>query len=173
MRLATKWNFGEIRELAIRRLEKFELEPIEKITTYKEYAVDKKLLLPSYASLCRRVKRLSLEEADILGMEAVLKIGEAREQAILSASERGCRTPTTASLPDDVVHAAVAEIFGLTLHSNDPPVQLEGQTGNTSGNVPVVKEVITVKPPNVNNKGKMNGGTFKESPQSSPAPVVS
>ncbi|KAG8221239.1 hypothetical protein J3R82DRAFT_1401 [Butyriboletus roseoflavus] len=156
LRLATLWRFHEIRKLAIRHLEKLKLEPIEKITTYKQYSVDSELLLPSYVSLCRSPKLPSPAEGKILTMETVLKLASARERMLLSASEHGCKTPTTASLPDEEANALVAELFSLTLHSNDQAVGVGGQplnNGSALGNSFVDPEVVTVKQPK---KGKVN-----------------
>jgi hypothetical protein len=158
--LATLWRFGEIRSLAIRHLEKMKLEPIEKITTYKQYSVDSDLLLPSYVSLCTNERLPSPAEAKELTMDIVLRVASARERVLLRASELGCKTPTIASAPEDVVRAIVAESFDLILRSN------EGQAMN-SGNAPsdnsMSTETTTLKPSS--KKGKMNGIESQGLPQ--------
>lgn len=151
LRLATQWRFPEIRELAIRHLEELKFEPIEKITTYKQYSVDKELLLPSYVTLCRSPKLPSPEEGRILTMETVLKLASVRERLLLSASEHGCKTPTTATVPDDIVNAIVAELFELAIHSNDQTVRGDGQimnNGKAAGDNSAHANVVTVKHPN-------------------------
>ncbi|KAG6382000.1 hypothetical protein JVT61DRAFT_631 [Boletus reticuloceps] len=169
LRLATLWGFREIKNLAIRQLEKMQLEPIEKITTYKQYAVDGKLLLPSYFTLCTSPTLPSPEEGNILTMDTVLRLASARERIVLRASELGCKTPTVASAPEDIIKAIVAELFELSLHPNES-VRVAGQAnnGNTLADTPA--EVITVKEPT---KGKIGGdGVSQEPPQSKPAPAV-
>jgi hypothetical protein len=136
------------------------LEPIEKITTYKQYSVDSDLLLPSYVSLCTNERLPSPAEAKILTMDIVLRVASARERVLLRASELGCKTPTIASAPEDVVRAIVAESFDLILRSN------EGQAMN-SGNAPsdnsMSTETTTLKPSS--KKGKMNGIESQGLPQ--------
>jgi len=159
LRLATLWRFGEIRKLAIRHLEKMKLEPIEKITTYKQYSVDNVLLLPSYVSLCTNGKLPSPEEGKILTMETVLRLASARERVLLRASELGCKTPTIASAPEDVVKAIVAELFDLTTRSNEGQAMNNGNHSSDS--------VDTVKHPK--QKGKMNGTEPQGLPQNAPS----
>lgn len=140
-------------------------QPIEKISIYKEYDVDHELLLPAYVSLCRSPTLPSPAEGKILTLETVLKIASAREQVLQTASERGYKTPLSASVPDDVVNTIVAELFGLTPHSGQT-VGFEGQAmnnGTSSGDNSVdTGEVITVKQPH--KKGRMNGAASQELP---------
>jgi len=147
-----------MRKLAIHHLEQIEFEPIEKIATYKQYAVENDLLFPSYVTLCTSPTLPSPAEGSILTLETVLRLASARERVLLRASELGCKTPTIASAPEDVVRAVIAEIFGLTLHSNDKTVRMEGQGKNT--------EVVTVKQPNPDlKKSKVNGSASQGSPK--------
>lgn len=157
MRLATQWQFQEIRNLAIRQLERLDLQPIEKIAIYKRYNVNPELLLPSYITICRKERLPSPEEGKILSMETVLKLASAREQMLLSASESGCKTPTTASTPDDVTKAIIAKLFELTFHSSDHKASGDGS----------VDEVVTLKQPNPM-KGK---NPLPELPQNTPPQV--
>ncbi|KAG9312168.1 hypothetical protein JVU11DRAFT_7459 [Chiua virens] len=153
LRLATKWEFPEIRNLAIRQLERLDIEPVEKVFIYKCYDVSSELLLPSYVSLCRRKSLPSPEEGRILTMETILRLASAREQVVLAAAERGCATPATATAPEDIVVAVVAEQFALTLYSNDSPVGIQGQSmngGNPLGKHPVDTDVVSVKQPDPN-----------------------
>jgi hypothetical protein len=166
LQLATLWEFGDIKQLAIRQLEKLKLDPIEKIITYKQYSVDSELLLPSYVSLCTSPTLPSPEEGRILTLETVLRIASARERVLLRASELGCKTPTIGSAPEEVVRAVVAEWFGLTPHPNDQTVRVEGQAAN-NGNAGdnAATEVVTIKHPNPSKKGKTNGDVAQTVPQ--------
>ena len=150
LKLATQWQFHEIRNFAIRQLERLNLQPIEKIALYKEYKINPDLLLPSYTTLCRNEKLPSPDEGRKLSLDTVLRLASARENMLLAAMESGCKTPTTASTPDDVTRSIIAELFELNLHSNDQTVTgMEGQAvhnGNALGNF-VVDETVTVKPP--------------------------
>ena len=144
------------------------LEPIEKITTYRQFSVDNVLLLPSYVSLCTNGRLPSPEEGKILTMETILRLACARERVLLRASELGCKTPTIASAPEDVVKAIVAELFDLAIHSNEGQATAAMNNGNPSSNS-VDTEVITVKHPN--KKGKTNGIESQGLPQNGPSQV--
>ncbi|KAG2033096.1 hypothetical protein BDR03DRAFT_1002257 [Suillus americanus] len=87
--LSTTWQFPEMKQLAVDELQKLEIEPIEKITTYDRYNIDKSLLLPAYKLLCKRASRMSAEEGERLKMPTILGIHEARERALRSAAESG------------------------------------------------------------------------------------
>ena len=146
LKLATKWQFKEVRSLSIRELEKLDIDPVEKIAIYKEFKIKPELLLPSYISICKKDRLPSPEEGKILSIETVLKIASAREEMILSALSSGRRSPADA--PDDITRAIIARLFelGLTPHPNDQPVngvERPNPTGNNingSGDTPAGTE---------------------------------
>jgi hypothetical protein len=77
--LAHHWQFGEVKSLVVRELEKQVIPSIYKISIYHRYSVDRGLLLPSYTDLVSREETLSMEEATDLGLETSLMIMTARE----------------------------------------------------------------------------------------------
>ncbi|KAG2152547.1 uncharacterized protein EDB93DRAFT_250019 [Suillus bovinus] len=111
--LATRWNFPGVRDLAVRQLEKLDMNPVERIITYDEYNLDKSLLLPAYILLCKQPSR-SVEDGNRLGMPTVLKINEAREYAQKSASEQGCHSPTSADAEDEELVEILKDVFSLS-----------------------------------------------------------
>ncbi|KAG1880133.1 hypothetical protein F4604DRAFT_519943 [Suillus subluteus] len=117
--LSTTWQFPEMKQLAIDELQKLEIEPIEKITMYDKYNIDKSLLLPSYKLLCKRASRMSAEEGERLNMPTILGIHEAREHAIRSAAESGCRSPTSADAGDEELDKILIDIFNLKSHATN------------------------------------------------------
>lgn len=163
LKLATEWEFQEIRNLATRQLERLHIDAVEKIAIYKEYKIKPELLLPSYMALCKKDKLPSPEEGKVLSMETVLKIACAREEMVLSAlhSGLGCKSPSDA--PDDVTKTIIAKLFELTLHLDDQPVGVgvEGQpTSNGLGKTLVDPEVITVKTPKKGSNVPVSQPTF-------------
>jgi hypothetical protein len=130
LQLANRWGFPEVRQLAIRQLEDLQLQPVEKISTYKKYNVDNELLLPSYMALCRSPTLPSPSDGQVLTMETVLKLADARERSLLSAAASGCASPTSASASDEVLGSIVADLFGLTPRSNGATVGTGGQAVN-------------------------------------------
>ncbi|KAF9228488.1 hypothetical protein BS17DRAFT_341515 [Gyrodon lividus] len=157
LHLASRWQFPEVRKLAIRQLEALQLQPVEKIATYKEYKVDNDLLLPSYMALCRSPTLPSPSDGETLTMETVLKIAHAREQSLLSAAADGCASPTSASASDEVLASILADLFGLTPQSNGRTVGLEGQTLNGSDTPSNTTKVITVQQPDPSKRGTPGG----------------
>ncbi len=100
LNLADKWDFYEVKELAVRELQKKkELDIVTKMALYQKYKVDKRHLVPLYASLCRRDIPLSLGEATILGMEATILVNTARERLRANPSDGG-RSPLPTGLDD-------------------------------------------------------------------------
>ncbi|KAJ7099477.1 hypothetical protein B0H15DRAFT_771079, partial [Mycena belliarum] len=79
--LAHRWEFAEVKNLAVRELEKLELPDIDRIVLYKKFAVDETYLIPRYTALCERPELLTVEEGLRLGMEIVIPLSRARECA--------------------------------------------------------------------------------------------
>lgn len=60
-------------------MEKQDIPPLNKITIYHRYDVNRELLLQSYIDLCLREEPLTYAEAEDLGLETWLMISTARE----------------------------------------------------------------------------------------------
>ncbi|KAG7449819.1 uncharacterized protein BT62DRAFT_886109, partial [Guyanagaster necrorhizus] len=112
LKLADRWSFPEVKNLAIRELEKHLMDDIERIVVYQKYNVDKRLLIPRYAALCARTETLSLSEGMRLGMETALNIARARECA-RSPSVGGLRSPTSVILPSEEMHGIIVDLFSI------------------------------------------------------------
>jgi len=110
--LATRWKFPNVRDLAVRQLQKLDIKPVERVVLYDKYDLDKNLLLPAYTLLCKESSR-SVKGGEQLGMPTVLKISEARECAQRVAAERGCHSPTSADTPDDELAEIIRGVFGI------------------------------------------------------------
>ena len=76
LKLAHRWTFPEVKDLAVRELEKLICPDLDRIATYQANAVDRKLLIPYYARLCEREEPLTLPEGMKLGMETTLIIAQ-------------------------------------------------------------------------------------------------
>jgi len=107
LRLANRWEFPQVRKLAISKLEALRLPPVEKIALYKEHGIDHKLLIPSYIDLCRSPTLPSPADGDLLSMETIINL--------LNARERERESPTTS---DEALGSMIEETFGLTSQSN-------------------------------------------------------
>lgn len=80
LKLATMWNFKEIRALAISNLSKQTIDPIEQILLAKSYNVPQ-WLHSGYDAIAQRSRMLSLDEAEQLGYPTAIRVFQVREQA--------------------------------------------------------------------------------------------
>ncbi|KAG8221237.1 hypothetical protein J3R82DRAFT_1399 [Butyriboletus roseoflavus] len=116
LRLATRWEFSRIRELAVRELDALELPPAERISIYNEHGIDGERLLSPYVELCRSPTLPSEAEGHLMQMETLIQVLQAREDAHRKAVELGHESPTSASLEDD----ALKEIVSKHLEGSNP-----------------------------------------------------
>ena len=119
LKIAYDWRFAEIKKLCCRELEKYEIEPVRKISMYQTHELDKKLLIPSYAALTLRAEPLSFTEGRKLGLETALMLATARELARVSPSSPS-PSPSAASLNDEVLTAIIRDIFQLSAGPPSP-----------------------------------------------------
>ncbi|KAG2096702.1 uncharacterized protein F5147DRAFT_716086 [Suillus discolor] len=117
LELSTRWQFLEMRELAIDQLQNLKIDPVEKIAIYNKYEIDRSLLLPEYKHLCTRQGQMSIEEGEKVGLFTVLAIHQARERAMNSAVAKECRSPTLADVDDEKLEEILKDIFNLNQNS--------------------------------------------------------
>lgn len=111
--LANKWNFEEVKELAVRELhKKKELSIVERMALYERYKVNKRHLVPLYAALCQRDYPLTLDEATILGLESTILVNTARERLRSKPSDEG-RSPLPEGLEDEDVFRTIEASMGI------------------------------------------------------------
>ncbi|KAI1788338.1 hypothetical protein LXA43DRAFT_1159976 [Ganoderma leucocontextum] len=84
--LATRWDFNDIRALAIREIQSLAMSPVDKIVLAQEFDIDGRWLLAAYTALCERPSPLSVSEGTRLGLETAMRVAQLREQ--LRASSR-------------------------------------------------------------------------------------
>ncbi|KAG1794784.1 uncharacterized protein HD556DRAFT_402315 [Suillus plorans] len=132
LELSTKWQFLDMKKLAIDELEKLDIEPIEKITTYDKHKIDKLLLLPAYKLLCKRTTRITDEEGEQLKIPTLLRIFEARERA--GSAAEGRRTgPTSADADDEELEKILIDVFELNSRAtNQQGAQSQARSDATS-----------------------------------------
>jgi len=141
LELSTKWQFLDMQKLAIDELEKLDIEPIEKITTYDKHKIDKLLLLPAYKLLCKRTTRITDEEGEQLKVPTLLRIFEARDRARSAAEGRHLSSADA----DKEWERILIEVFELNSHATNQ----QGAQSQTKSD-PNSK-------PNLNGNGAANG----------------
>ncbi|KAG1728897.1 hypothetical protein EDB19DRAFT_135768 [Suillus lakei] len=117
LELSMRWQFLEMKELAVDQLQNLKMDPVEKIAIYNKYEIDKSLLLPEYKHLCTREGQMSIEEGEKVGLLTVLAIHQARERAMKSAAAKECRSPIPADADDEELEQILKDIFNLNPNS--------------------------------------------------------
>ncbi|KAJ7771980.1 hypothetical protein DFH07DRAFT_212694 [Mycena maculata] len=113
LELAERWEFAEVKNLAVRELEKKdELPDIDRIVLYHKFKVDESYLIPRYAALCERPELLTVEEGLQLGMEVTIALSRARECARNQASSGG-RSPSPAGLGNKELTDIIKDHFNI------------------------------------------------------------
>jgi len=119
LRLSHRWFFPEVKNLAIRELQRQTMEPVKRIALYHEFDVDRNLLIPDYAALCEREQPLTLDEGLDLGMETTLMIAWGRELARSNRLQDGPLGALPTLRWEDIL-AMVRDVFKI------PPHPVEG-----------------------------------------------
>lgn len=116
--LAVRWEFKEIKNLAVRELEKKEIPDSKRIKLYHQNNVDKTILIPRYAALCEREAHLTLEEAQDIGMETVVMIAAGRQEVRAARLASGGRSPLSPTISGQELHEVVREVFHISLEAS-------------------------------------------------------
>jgi hypothetical protein len=120
LRLAAQWKFMEVKELAISRLELFEMEVIKRIQLYQACWVSEKYLFPLYLQLASREELLGLDEAQALGIETFVLIQQARERLRAQTTTTEL-SPVRDNLERKDLLDIVASTFNISLKDLDLP----------------------------------------------------
>jgi hypothetical protein len=97
LKLAHEYQFPEVKRLAIRELESFDIPISERIALYQSHAVEPVYLIPFYVKLCMRDDGPTDEETVTMGMKTSLIIFRARERLhfrTVSASTKDRSSPS-------------------------------------------------------------------------------
>jgi hypothetical protein len=108
--LAQRWAFKEVEQLCIRELQKLSIPPIEKISIYQNFHLDRSLLAESFARVTVRPEPLNLEEGRKLGIEMALQIAQARE--LYRGSHSGTKA-LVVQLNDSELRSVIQDALGL------------------------------------------------------------
>jgi len=111
--LAVRWEFREIKNLAVRELEKKEIPDSKRIKLYHANKVDRNILIPRYAALCEREAHLTLEEGQDIGMETVLMIAAGRGEARAQRLASGARSPLSPTIRGVELYDVIKEVFHI------------------------------------------------------------
>lgn len=111
LRYANNWDFPEVKKLAIRYLERLDMDPIQRIRLYQDNKVPERHLFRLYMEVACRPELLGLEESRTLGMETLVLIHQARERLRAQTSEKN---RLLSPIRTDLSHTDVIEIVSAT-----------------------------------------------------------
>jgi hypothetical protein len=80
LKLAYEYKFPEIKRLAIRELENFDIPLAERIVLYQNHSVEPVYLVPLYVKFCMRDEGPTDDETTVMGIKTSLIIFRARER---------------------------------------------------------------------------------------------
>jgi len=120
--LAVRWEFPEIKNFAVRELEKQEMPVSKRIKLYHANKVDRNILIPWYAALCEREDHLTLEEGEDIGMETLVLIARGRGEARASRLASGLRSPLTPTIRGEELNEVIRELFQIAPASSSNPI---------------------------------------------------
>lgn len=108
--LAVKWEFSEVKDLAIRELDHKDLPLLPRIVLYQRFSVNSARLIPLYAELCSRPDALNEQDAEALGLKTTVLIFRARERLRALPSNEG-KSPLPAGLEEHDVHRTINSLL--------------------------------------------------------------
>jgi hypothetical protein len=118
--LAQKWEFKEVKDLAIRELEKMDIPILKRIALYQQFKVQVQVLIKYYTDLCCSPEALTYEASRVIGLEAAVLIFRARELIRAQPSDGG-RSPMPAGLDQEDVYRTLKSLL-------EPPASPESSS---------------------------------------------
>ncbi|KDQ55087.1 hypothetical protein JAAARDRAFT_195965 [Jaapia argillacea MUCL 33604] len=93
LRLATMFEFDQIRQMALEKMPTYEMDPVEVILTAREFSLES-WILPAYRQVVRRNEFLTLEDAQRLGWDTAVGLLQVRASLFsgIPAKEDGHKT---------------------------------------------------------------------------------
>ncbi|KAJ3505317.1 hypothetical protein NLJ89_g7484 [Agrocybe chaxingu] len=149
LNLANKWSFPEVKELAVRELQKKpEIDLVNRVVLYRKFNVHPRHVVPLYAQLCSRPIPLSEQESNILGLEATLLIMTAREKLRSNPSDGGLSPLPRGTEENDIIRALKATKLNIQA----------GSTTNSGNKSPTSSPTSDPKPNGPSNQNTGQGG---------------
>lgn len=113
LKFSHEYEFPEVKRLAIRELEHFDIEIAERIALYQEQSVDPIYIAPFYVKLCMRDEGPTDQEAARIGINMSIMIYRARERIRF----RPVSVTRSASLaPDENITRIIHSLLGFDIN---------------------------------------------------------
>jgi hypothetical protein len=121
LKLAHRWQFVEVKSLAVRELERLDIPPLQKIVIYHNYAIDRNLLQAAYTALTIRDAPITIEEGRELGLEIALQLASARELTRAPpGGEKSGHPQSLISVGGAGLDGLIRDLFQLSSSENVP-----------------------------------------------------
>ncbi|KAI5122320.1 hypothetical protein M0805_002487 [Coniferiporia weirii] len=91
LRLAHRWEFAEVRELAFRELGRMRISPVTRLALAEKYDAASDWHAEALAELGNRTEPLTLAEGEQLGLRTALRVAGLRENIIRQNNNNGSR----------------------------------------------------------------------------------
>ncbi|KAF5320452.1 hypothetical protein D9611_010664 [Ephemerocybe angulata] len=117
LKLAHRWDFPVVKDLAIRELRRREDEVplVRRIRLYQEYEAPAEFLVPLYAELCAREWGPTNEEVEELGYEQMYYVVKAREML----RSTGGISPLPRGMTQLETFSTIENVFGLPKYTKE------------------------------------------------------
>ena len=115
LKVAIEWEFPDIRDLAISKLEEMQLDAASKLMLALEYSLEA-WFYPAFRELTLRPTPLTEAEEARLGLEASYKLSKCRERVLRAHLEDN---PTNL---DALIHDFICDTFGTRSSAAQPEV---------------------------------------------------
>ncbi|TFK45107.1 hypothetical protein BDQ12DRAFT_48490 [Crucibulum laeve] len=131
LNLAHDWRFPEVKNLAIRELQKVEMDTVQRMDLYQKCNVDPVYLLPLYAEMCSREEPPTQDESNILGMETTFNIFRARERVRAQPGSPEGKSALPAGVAQDHVLITLRRLLSIETDNSTMTnsIQANGQDG--------------------------------------------
>lgn len=113
LKLADRWVFRDVFNLAVRKLSALEIDPVKKIQLMHKHKIRREWAIDSFVTLTLRDSFPEVEEATILGIELSTYLAKTRERV-------SYLQPIWNRRRYEPVRAVVCEVFKLNGESKDP-----------------------------------------------------
>jgi hypothetical protein len=99
LHLSSRWEFDDIRALAIREIERYPLNSVDKIVLSRQFDITSMWTLRAYTELCERSEPLTDHEALALGLQTTVRVSQLRERLCRLSGRRKFPPPHPSRRP--------------------------------------------------------------------------
>ncbi|KAM6502625.1 hypothetical protein JOM56_002602 [Amanita muscaria] len=111
LKLATRFQMDDVRDLAAAKLNSIAIDPVRKIMIWEEYHLDPKMAISSYVALCQRIEPLTLSMTMALGLKNFTRLAAARDIYHYTLGCLRCRRKITSKERQSLAQDAVNSVF--------------------------------------------------------------